>query len=340
MKNSDLRTQLLVLIAFGLLALVVGACASYSILFPLYWTERLPISNASGQMLTITDYRYSSNVSYKELTAFLANDTTYLTDYNYPSYTCGDFAVRLHDDAEAHGIRSGVVGVTFNVSGNADVNDSGDLSVDHNGRNISDPGHGFNVFNTTDRGLVYVDATGITRSAKELEYEPHIMAVYMKQGLPLGEIELGQAESLDYAYYQQRDKQYQAYVQNVSQYLHEASNYSRKTDTLNDTYNTYEKDLEVFDVEYDNFSAELNDSNGSNAITPGSSMRLESQREMLANELDDLNARLDAIQDQSLALDAEEKLLAEKRASLEQDEADQTIIIAQWGVVDRVVVFW
>ncbi len=52
---------------------------------------------------------------------------------------CSDFAEMLHNNAEIHGFRAGYVGITL----------AGTTS-----------GHAIDVFNTTDRGLVYVDDTG------------------------------------------------------------------------------------------------------------------------------------------------------------------------------------
>ena len=147
---------------------------------------------------------------------FLNNDTSDMADYVSPDYTCGDFAVHLHDDAEAQGIRCGIVGVALNVSGYTGLDARYVIPSQLGAGNDSDTGHGFTVFNTTDRGLVYIDATGVTSEEKAQGRQPHYMVVYFKQGMPLGEIGVNQSESLDYAYYQQKESQYQAYDQNIS----------------------------------------------------------------------------------------------------------------------------
>jgi len=333
MKKYNLKAQLFVLAVFGCLSIVVGACAIYAILFPAYWTERLPIADAAGRTLTITDYRYATNVSYDGLVAFLANDSTCLADYDFPNYTCGDFAVRLHDSAEARGIMCGIVGVAFNAS---DKNTS-DFSLIHD--NGSAQGHGFDVFNTTDRGLVYVDATGITKQAKEQGYQPHVMAVYVEQDMPLGEIAIGQAKSLDYTYYEAQQSQFNAYRQNVNDFLSDVKTFDQKADAFNDTYAAYETDRAAFDNEYNNFSDELNVLKQSTDIDLESSFRLDAQRTILLYKLNALDTRLDALTEQSAALNAEKKSLTQMRAALEQN-TDGTMIITQWGVVDRIVVCW
>jgi hypothetical protein len=61
---------------------------------------------------------------------------------------CGDFAERLHNEAEKAGIRSGFVSLDL----------SGVYDYYHYGI-PSDSGHACNVFQTTDRGIIYVDVT-------------------------------------------------------------------------------------------------------------------------------------------------------------------------------------
>ena len=64
-------------------------------------------------------------------------------------HVCGDFAERLHNNAEMAGIRCAYVSMT--LSGYTDPNHYGIPS---------NTGHACNAFQTTDRGLVYVDDTG------------------------------------------------------------------------------------------------------------------------------------------------------------------------------------
>ena len=64
---------------------------------------------------------------------------------------CADFAERLHNNAEIAGIRCGYV--SLETTGYTDPYNLG-IS--------SDSGHACNVFETTDRGLVYIDCTGIS----------------------------------------------------------------------------------------------------------------------------------------------------------------------------------
>jgi hypothetical protein len=83
------------------------------------------------------------NPTWAELKAFLQADMTERHAYVPGKYTCGDFAETLHNNAEAAGIRAGLVAIELMPANMADgvVN------------------HSLNMFETTDRGLVYIDDT-------------------------------------------------------------------------------------------------------------------------------------------------------------------------------------
>jgi len=221
----------MVVCILGTLILVVGANVTYAIMYPTFWSQRIPVMNSTYEGLTLSEYRGAANASYAELCAFLANDTTETADYRYPDYTCGDFALHLHDAAELHGIDCGLVAITLNTTGYLNV------TTDDNSTASSDKGHAFVVFNTTDRGLVYVDATGMTKAEKKKGSEPLKMAVYFEEGMPLGEIALNQSESFNYSYYEQRSCQYALYMENVSRLLDDVDAYNAEVRALNGTIN-------------------------------------------------------------------------------------------------------
>jgi hypothetical protein len=92
-----------------------------------------------GNEPDLVNNRDAHDPSWDELSAFLRRDTTNEKHYFSGIYACGGFAEELHNHAEASGIRSSFVGVSFYGE-----------SVDH----------ALNAFNTTDFGLVYIDDTG------------------------------------------------------------------------------------------------------------------------------------------------------------------------------------
>ncbi len=69
---------------------------------------------------------------------------------------CSDFAERLHNDAELAGIRAGYVSLEL-----VGYTDPAGLGIPSN------TGHSLNVFETVDRGLIFIDSTGSVS-----DYEP------------------------------------------------------------------------------------------------------------------------------------------------------------------------
>jgi hypothetical protein len=128
----------------------------------------------SRKDLYVTEYRNAKPVSYDDLVKFLNEDDTNRTRYT-PNYTCKDFAAQLFNNAEAHGIKCGVVSLHF-------INKS--------------DGHAINVFPTTDKGDVFIDSTGS-------EYGAAVKSIVYIGGYgePVGSIPLVYAKGTDYQYY-------------------------------------------------------------------------------------------------------------------------------------------
>jgi len=91
-----------------------------------------------------------TNPSWEELKTFLLEDKTDQYNYSYPTFVCADFASTLQSNAENAGFRCAIVNVQLN--GYPDWFNYGIPS---------NTGHALNAFDTTDRGLVYIDCTGL-----------------------------------------------------------------------------------------------------------------------------------------------------------------------------------
>lgn len=114
----------------------------YELLGNEYRKVSLPVTNGSDTIhMYIHNYPNVTDPTSEELFNFLKNDLTNSRSYVFGSFVCIDFAIMLHDNAELSGIKSGVVTIEFY-----------DREV----------GHALNVFNTTDKGLIYVDTTNDT----------------------------------------------------------------------------------------------------------------------------------------------------------------------------------
>ena len=92
-----------------------------------------PFSNVD-----ITNNSQSVNSSWSRLQAFILADKTDENPYLPDTYVCGEFASDVHDHAEAAGIRCALVALE-----------------------LYDVWHACNAFLTTDRGLVFIDCTGV-----------------------------------------------------------------------------------------------------------------------------------------------------------------------------------
>ena len=81
----------------------------------------------------------ATNPTRQQLLSFLASDQTDKENYDAIFHPCGVFAEKIHNNAEAAGIKAAWVAFDF-----------GDLA----------DGHACNAFQTTDCGLIFVDCTG------------------------------------------------------------------------------------------------------------------------------------------------------------------------------------
>jgi hypothetical protein len=163
------------------------------------WSYSIPVSNATGATVALTNYKNATDPSWDSLMAFLKADDTIKIQYVFPDFTCADFARTLHDKAEAKRIKCGFVAIEF-------YNRSIDFSIyDNNNSKFKPPtrspdvGHGLNVFKTTDRGLVYVDASSQSDFVSD---KPEIRIAYVEEGQELNEIDLDWATNTSFGFYQ------------------------------------------------------------------------------------------------------------------------------------------
>jgi hypothetical protein len=117
--------------------------------------------------------------SWDELVVFIQTDTTdsrMYIDTFYWGYVCSDYAQDVHNNAEAAGIRAAWVGIDFEEG---------------------EPGHALNAFQTIDKGLVFIDCTSWDTVA------------YAEKGKELGYIDLDEAYSTEYSYYEENKQIWQ-----------------------------------------------------------------------------------------------------------------------------------
>ena len=161
-----------------------------------------------GEPIELINNPDATNPTYIQLIAFIASDATNRLPYidgGPDAFVCSDFAEVLHNNAEAAGIKAAWVGI--------------DLYQE-------EIGHAINAFQTTDRGLVYIDCTGemekiwtgssytsaedysslelwvgdddIPASVRLLKFD---VVAYVVEGEEYGTIGINEADSLSYYFY-------------------------------------------------------------------------------------------------------------------------------------------
>jgi hypothetical protein len=117
-------------------------------------TSNSLLGNIGGQINSwVNGTDYNSNAvdpSWNQLVTFLSSDNTDQQAYVYPTFVCDNFAHTLQKNAELSGWKCAVVEL-----GMTGYSDPYHLGIS------SDAGHACNAFKTTDRGLVYIDVTGV-----------------------------------------------------------------------------------------------------------------------------------------------------------------------------------
>jgi hypothetical protein len=182
---------------------------------------------ADGEPIELINNSSATNPTYAELVAFIvANsvDTNTYFEGGPKAYVCSDFAEDVHNDAEAAGIRAAWV------------------SIDLQGE---DEGHALNAFETSDRGLVYIDCTGerhgfvfIPQINKYLRLNPDIFPepkpesndtiAYLEIGREYGRIDLAYATSLSYGFYEEYKWKWQNYERLLNDYNDEVARYNQE----------------------------------------------------------------------------------------------------------------
>jgi len=106
--------------------------------FEIYEHTQIPYARAFGTQIHLINNEDAIYPTWEQLKTRLATDRTDQQLYSLGVRVCGDFAEQVHNYAEANGIRAAFV------------------VIEQEG----EPTHALNVFQTTDKGPVFIDCTG------------------------------------------------------------------------------------------------------------------------------------------------------------------------------------
>ncbi|HEX79039.1 MAG TPA: hypothetical protein G4O19_02665 [Dehalococcoidia bacterium] len=154
------------------------------------------IRNELMEEVVLINKEATRNPTWDELMSFLGQDATDSMLYG-PQLLCGGFAEALHNNAERAGIASAFMAINFEEG----------------------IGHAINAFNTSDKGLVYIDCTGDDTHSTHLpgyiyigDTGSHDTIAYLEIGEPIGHINIGLSYGLDYSDYEQWKLDVQAMI--------------------------------------------------------------------------------------------------------------------------------
>jgi hypothetical protein len=152
-------------------------------------TTKLPYFDAfSDEQMTLVNNADAVKATWEEVKTFLINDNTDEVIYG-TEYSCAGAAMRVHNNAESAGIKTGVAIINF-------LDD--------------DSGHVCNVFDTADYGLVYIDCTPpqemtFDNKKEETFFELHPIendrVAYIQTGEDYGLVDITRAQSFSYSFY-------------------------------------------------------------------------------------------------------------------------------------------
>jgi hypothetical protein len=192
--------------ALIVMSLLFSSCRSADLLY----TENGEIEcGGDGKAIKLENNPDATDPTFDELIDFIKNDPTDTREYiaeGSDVYVCADFAEDVHNNAERAGIRAAWVGVTFEDT---------------------TEGHAINAFETTDRGLVYIDCTsGGKTGSGDSAVDSWDTIAYIQIGSKYGVIHVDHAVSLGYNYYVEYEQKWREYKNLLKDYNEEVDKYN------------------------------------------------------------------------------------------------------------------
>lgn len=220
-EEADIRNKpkLYLILLLGLALLLASSTISCGQNPRYIYENGAVVVRGDGEPIELINNPNAINPTYAELVAFIKEDSTDEHPYTNGSffpvsllYVCSDFAEDVHNNAEVAGIRAAWVGIDF--EGN-------------------DDGHALNAFETTDKGLVYIDCTGreFFPSLRKYNATSWDKVAYVEVGKEYGVIDIAKAKSPSYSFYEEYKQKWQEYEGMLSDYNEEVMRYNQEITT-------------------------------------------------------------------------------------------------------------
>lgn len=153
-----------------------------------YALRVVPLRDSKGNPVQLRNYHAATNVTLARLVSFIRTNPVNLATFEPGKFVCTEYGQALHNAAETAGLRAGVVVVDFEKG----------------------EGHVLNVFETTDKGLVYVDCTGSLNTNANVPRHEFDTFGYLKVGKKYGRLRLniGYADPNHYEQFEKIERQF------------------------------------------------------------------------------------------------------------------------------------
>lgn len=263
----------------------------------------------------LLNFKNAKDPTFEQLIDFLKTDDTDNYNYEINKFMCGEFAELLHNNAEKRGIKAGLVVIEF----------SNTTTI-----------HALNIFNTTDKGFVYVDVTGknFTEIRKPyLEQKCNYDKIaYIQEGKIAGLISIDVSNiEPEYDFYEKFSSNYKDFLSRLEKYEKRVSNYEEKVNLHNnevDKYNeraqkytseveNYEKERKAYEERVKNFNEKVEEYT-KKGIGDYNQLQIEE------NELNQLRTKLDEwfekLNTEKISLDKEKTILDERKNRLDNEK--------------------
>jgi hypothetical protein len=211
MKIKFTHIMLLLLFCWGLFG--VAGCDDLQRILrnPDYvYEDNAVLVDGADEPIRLINNPSAVNVSFQDVIDFIRRDTTDLLPYverdnleNIRPFVCSDFAEAVHNNAEAAGIRAAYISLDWSRGG---------------------IGHALDAFETTDKGIVFIDCTGesIFSQVEDADSQEYMgswdKVAYIELGKKYGVIGIAYAKSPEYSFFEEYENQWSEYKKLLSLY--------------------------------------------------------------------------------------------------------------------------
>jgi hypothetical protein len=262
------RAFILILLCGFLSALSLGEAPPKDV--PLVTRDGKSLVDSNKRPVLLKHNPKAVDVPWKKVVDFIKQDDVNRMLYRQGKFECTEFALTLHERALAKGIRCAFVAVEF---------DKGE-------------GHAVNAFNTTDRGLVFIDCTG-SKSAKD-NSDAYDSIAYLVRGKPFGRLPLdvGIQEPNRYAWYETIRKEWaamDAWKKNLDAELKQLAQWSNRINAENAALQKYQNktlppgDYQRAQARFARHKANVDNFNRANALHTANALRFNQLSGLLRN---------------------------------------------------------